>query len=390
MTEKAAHGFAPQDGPGLARSPLPADRSAPALADAPRHWSASIPEALFIRRVLIVIALGALAALLWRLADVLLLAFGAVVVAVILRAFADLIARYVHASKRWSLAIAVVAILAAVALMLFLFGRQMQAQLGELARILPPAGEYVLGEFGVDVRKLSDQLPGMLGSGLPREILARIAAFGLTLLGALSDLLVVVVAGVFLAADPELYRSGLVKLFPISQHRRIAGALDAAGTALRLWLQGQLVAMVLVGILAGAALWAIGLPSPLALALIAAIGEFVPFVGPILAALPALVIAGSQSGEMLLWTLGAFIVIQQIESNLITPLVQRETVALPPALSLLAVLAFGVAFGPAGLVLAVPLTVVAFVLVKKLYVRETLGEATPVPGENAAKKEGAG
>jgi predicted PurR-regulated permease PerM len=131
----------------------------------------------------------------------------------------------------------------------------------------------------------------------------------------------------------------------------------------------------------------IGLPSPLALGLIAAVGEFVPFVGPILAALPALVIAGSQSTEMLLWTLAAFVAIQQVESNLIAPLVQRRTVELPPALSLLSVLAFGVVFGPLGLVLAVPLTVVLYVLVKKLYVRETLGEATPVPGEDAERDE---
>ena len=79
--------------------------------------------------------------------------------------------------------------------------------------------------------------------------------------------------------------------------------------------------------------------------------------------------------------------IQQVESNMIAPLVQRETVSLPPALSLLSVLAFGVVFGPVGLVLAVPLTVVAFVLVKKLYVRETLGEDTPVPGEETAREE---
>jgi predicted PurR-regulated permease PerM len=140
--------------------------------------------------------------------------------------------------------------------------------------------------------------------------------------------------------------------------------------------------------LTGGALWLIGLPSPLALGLIAAIGEFVPFLGPILAALPALIIAGSQSTEIFLWTLAAFVVIQQIESNLIAPIVQRETVSLPPALSLLSVLAFGVVFGPLGLILAVPLTVVAYVLVKKLYVRETLGEETRVPGEETAQEEG--
>jgi predicted PurR-regulated permease PerM len=95
----------------------------------------------------------------------------------------------------------------------------------------------------------------------------------------------------------------------------------------------------------------------------------------------ALVIAASQSTEMLLWTAGAFVVIQQIESNLISPLIQHRTVELPPVLSVLAVLAFATVFGPTGLVLAVPLTVVFYVLIKKLYVRETLGESTHVPGE---------
>jgi predicted PurR-regulated permease PerM len=306
---------------------------------------------------------------------------------VILRALADVIAHYVPATKRWSLAIAGLVILAGLALALFLFGRQMRAQLGELARVLPPAVEYVLGEFGVDTRNLREQLPNMLGSGLPQEIIRRAASFGLTLLGAIGNLLLVIVAGVFLAADPALYRLGLIKLFPPSQHERVEGAVDASGVALRLWLKGQLIAMALVGALTGTALWMIGLPSPLALGLIAALGEFVPFIGPILAALPALVIAGSQSTEMLLWTTGAFVVIQQVESNLIAPLVQHRTVELPPVLSLFAVLAFGVVFGPVGLLLAVPLLVVAYVLVKKLYVRETLGEETPVPGEDTAQEE---
>ena len=92
-------------------------------------------------------------------------------------------------------------------------------------------------------------------------------------------------------------------------------------------------------------------------------------------------IAATKDLQTLAWTVAAFLAIQQIESNLIMPVVQRRTVSLPPALSLFAVVAFGVVLGALGLILAVPLTVVAYVLVKKLYVRETLGEPTPVPGE---------
>ncbi|MDF3060447.1 MAG: hypothetical protein K0S06_556 [Microvirga sp.] len=372
--------------PVPANPPSAARRRVRAAAEA-WHWSSEFRDGAFVRRVLIVLALGALAALAWRLSDVLLLAFGAVVVAVILRALADVIAQAIPSTKRWSLAIAVLVIVILVALVSGLFGQQMRAQIAQLGSVLPPAVSYVLGEFGVNVNDLSRQLPNMLGSGLPRELLGRAAAFGLTVVGALADLLVVIVAGIFLAADPDLYKRGLVKLFPLSQHSRAEGALDASGTALRLWLKGQLMAMAIVGALTGTALWLIGLPSPLALGLIAGLGEFIPFLGPLLAALPALIIAGSQSSELFLWTLGAFVVIQQVESNMIAPLVQRETVSLPPALSLLSVLAFGVVFGPVGLVLAVPLTVVAFVLVKKLYVRETLGEDTPVPGEETAREE---
>jgi predicted PurR-regulated permease PerM len=368
----------------------PADQLAPgpsrAGGAADRHWSSNLRDAAFrdasfVRRVLIVIALGVLTAVVWRLAHVLLLAFGAVVVAVILRALADLIARNIPATRKWSLALAGLMIVMALGVTLFLFGRQVRAQLGELARIFPPALEYVLGEFGVDTRKVLEQLPKVIGSGLPQEIFSRVASYSMTIIGALADLLLVLVAGVFLAADPTLYKRGLVQLFPSSQHERVQSALDTSGVALRLWLKGQLVAMALVGLLTGFALWLIGLPSPVGLGLIAGFGEFVPFLGPILGAVPALVIAASQNTQMLLWTAGAFVVIQQIESNLISPLIQHRTVELPPVLSLLAVLAFATVFDAIGLVLAVPLTVVLYVMIKKLYVRETLGEVTHVPGE---------
>jgi predicted PurR-regulated permease PerM len=370
-----------------ARQPTPLGAPSPGSASARWRWPDEFRDAAFIRRVLILIALGALVALIWRLSDVLLLAFGAVVVAVILRSLANLIAHYIPASKRWSLALAGLVILILLGAIGALFGAQVRAQLHQLGSILPPAIEYVLGEFGVDVRHLSEQVPKVLGSGITREILGRAAAIGLSVLGALADLLVVLVAGIFLAVDPDLYKGGIVKLFPPSQHARVKDAIDASGTALGLWLKGQLVAMALVGVLTGVVLWSIGLPSPLALGLIAALGEFIPFVGPILAAMPALVIAASQSTELFLWTAAAFVVIQQLESNMIAPVIQRETVSLPPALTLFSVLAFGVIFGPVGLVLAVPLTVVAYVLVKKLYIRETLGEETPVPGEETAREE---
>lgn len=345
----------------------------------PRQEPQGFADGDFIRRVLIFFALAALAYLFWQLTDVLLLVFGAVLVAVVLRSCADLIARRTPVSKRWSLIVAGTIILLVFAGFTYLLGTQLRTQLFQLFRLLPPALEYVLGELGVT--SVAQEIPRMLGSGWGGAIVSHIASLGLTAASVLTNLLLVVVAGIFLALDPHVYRVGLVKLFPPGQHERIDGALDASGRALRLWLEGQLFAMALIGVLVAGAMWLIGLPAPLALGLIAGLLEFIPFIGPILGAMPALLIAVTWDTSTFSWTAAAFVVIQQIESNLIMPVVQRRTVELPPALSLFSVVAFGVVLGPLGLFFAVPLTVVVYVLVKKLYVRETLGEPTTVPGE---------
>jgi predicted PurR-regulated permease PerM len=115
--------------------------------------------------------------------------------------------------------------------------------------------------------------------------------------------------------------------------------------------------------------------------LIAGLLEFVPFIGPVLGALPAILIASTIDGPTVLWTVLLFVVIQQLEANVIFPQLGRRMVSLPPALALFAILAAGVLFGPLGLLFGFPMAVVVFVLVKKLYVRETLGEETAVPGE---------
>jgi predicted PurR-regulated permease PerM len=195
----------------------------------------------------------------------------------------------------------------------------------------------------------------------------------------------VVIGGLYIAAAPALYRDGLLQLVPEGRKALAEDTIATAGNALRLWLVGQLAAMALVGVLTGLGLWMLGIPAPLALALLAGLAEFVPLVGPIVAAVPALLLAAGGGYEMMLWTAGLYLLVQQVESNVITPLIQNRTVQIPPALTLFAVVTAGVAFGPMGVILAAPLTVLAYVAVKKLYVREALGEDTRVPGEPKSK-----
>jgi predicted PurR-regulated permease PerM len=152
--------------------------------------------------------------------------------------------------------------------------------------------------------------------------------------------------------------------------------------ALRLWLKGQAIAMVVVGLLTGLGLWALGMPSALTLGLLAGVLEFIPFAGPIIAAVPAILLALAVSPELALWVTLLYVAIQQFEGNLLTPLVQQYAVDLPGAVLLFSLIGFGTLFGTLGVILAAPLAVVTMVLVKRLYVIETLDTPTPIPGES--------
>lgn len=140
--------------------------------------------------------------------------------------------------------------------------------------------------------------------------------------------------------------------------------------------------MIVVGLMTWLGLWLIGIPSALTLGLLAALLEFIPFIGPIISAVPAILLAFAEGPDKAFYTLLLFILVQQIEGNLLEPMVQQRAVDLPPALLLFALVAGGLVFGGAGIVLAAPLTVVLYVMVKRLYVQEALHTATPLPGQS--------
>jgi predicted PurR-regulated permease PerM len=345
-------------------------------------WSAR--DTAFARDVviatLVVIALGALAMLLWRFAEVFLLVFAAVIVAAILHAIADPLVRRARVSRTAGLWVAILVLVLAIGGTAWLFEAQVGGQVGA-ALSGAQGGLGALGErFGVP------ELPGQVSEALqrslsPGDIMGKVTSIGTAALAAIANLVLVLFGGVYLAMDPRLYRDGIVKLFPAAARGKVAETMDNAGRALKLWLLGQLVSMVLTGLMTWAALALIGLPSAAGLGIIAGVAEFVPLIGPFAGAVPALLVASGLGWTMVLWTAAAFLVVQQIESNLIQPLVTRRAVSVPPALLLFSVVAFGLIFGTLGVLLAVPLTVVVFVAVAKLYVRETLGEPAEVPGE---------
>jgi predicted PurR-regulated permease PerM len=337
-----------------------------------------------MRVAVALVALAVALLVLWLLADVVLIAFAAALLAIVLRAMARQIESHTPLSSAWSLVVAVAVVSAVIAAFVLLLGTQIYAQGAALIERLPQLIDKVAARLGITSvpQLLRDGLPNMLGG----ELAGRVAGYTTRALEIAALAVLVVVAAVYLAADPCMYRRGMLLLVPQRWRKEGARLLDNIGHALERWLIGQLLAMLLVGVLTAIGLWLIGVPAALALAFLVGVADFVPLVGPMLAALPAVLVALAESGNMVFWVIALYVLVQQIEGNLIMPLVQRRTVRLPPALSLFSILVFGVLFGPLGVLLAVPLAVVAFVTVRQLYLRRYLGEDVSVPGETAAAR----
>jgi predicted PurR-regulated permease PerM len=330
-----------------------------------------------IERAIGVAGLVLLAVALWLASDIVLIFVGALLVAVLLEVVAEPF-RWMRLPRGLALLLSGALIICILVQVGYLFGTAIAPQLQDVVSRVQEAQTYLMRLLqSSEVGRLA--LSRMRGADLPiTEIFGRL--FTLSANVALG-LVVVVFGGIYLAAQPALYRAGFSKLFPRERRTEVDEAIDSVARALRLWLLGQLLEMAIIGVMSGVAVWLIGLPSPLALGAIAGVAEFVPYLGPIVAAVPALLVAVTLSPAVVLWTFVAYLGIHQAEGQLIMPLIQRRMVFIPPAVMLLSIVAIGSVFGLTGAIFAAPITVMLFVLVSKLYVRDALGEDAPLPGE---------
>lgn len=335
----------------------------------------------YLKRLLLTVLIVTLLWFVWRLRFVLLLAFGSVLLAVVIRVMTRALRDRLRLPESLALLLVVVAMIATPILAAVKFGADIASQADLIMQALPAASEQaraLLTQAG-----LSNLAHTSLGELVSRSALYNFASGALMSMGdALMNLVIVFTGGVFLAVRPAIYRRGMIKLLPPSSRDAADRSLQDMENALALWLKGRLIAMLLVGIISGLGLWLIGVPSYLTLGLVAGLLEFVPFIGPIFASIPAILLALLIGPTEALLVVGLYFIVQQLEGNLMTPLIQQRAVNLPPALLIYAVLGFGFLFGLPGVILAAPLTVVIFVLVKRLYIRDYLQTATPIPGAN--------
>jgi predicted PurR-regulated permease PerM len=214
-------------------------------------------------------------------------------------------------------------------------------------------------------------------------VVSQLGVAGSFVVSAIAGLIVVVVGGIYIASDPDRYRRGIVQLVPKGHQDKFNRAIGACGHALEQWLRAQFAAMVAVGVLTGLGAWLIGLPAPLAIGVIAGILEFFPIIGPWLGAVPVLLLAIGQGMQTIVLAALLLLVIQQLEASVITPIAQDTMVKIPPFLVLFGLIAFGLVFGLVGVLVAGPLTLVAYVLVKELYIKDALGTDHHAPSKSA-------
>lgn len=330
----------------------------------------------FLARTLLVVAVLIACLVLWRLRDAAAVAFGSVLIGVGLDGAAGWVRARTGAPRLPALAIVFAAIAALTALTFWVFQTAMAAQYDELARRVPQSIHALLSMMRADPlgREVLAQYHNGAFAGAATSAPTVVAGLLRSAASAATYGLVMLFGGVFLAIDPARYVKGALRLSPAARRGHYAEVLATLARALQRWLIGRLVIMVAVGVLASFGLWALGIDAPFALGLTGALLSFVPFVGALMATVPAMMIALVQSPVMVVWVALLFWGVHFVEGTFITPYVQDEAVDVPPVLSIFSTTVFTVLLGPIGVFLAGPLTVTVMLMVEVLYIEDVLGE----------------
>ena len=332
--------------------------------------------------VLLLAAAGLAAGLflLWRLAPTLLLIFSGLLFGVLLDACARGLAYVLPIARGWRVAIVAVVLAGAAIAGLVWGGYSLAMQIGGLLELLDRQITVLrqqMESVGLGPRRLSGGQAETLRELILPDV-QTLTGHAQTALGAIFGLVtsavLIVFVGLFVAANPDLYRRGALHLVAPSRRARVGEVMDAAAEMLRWWLLGQIATMALIAVTTWLVLWMIGLPGAFVLGLLAGLLNFIPYLGPILGGIPIFLSAMPHGGEMLLWVMGAYFLVQTLEGYVIAPMIQGRAVDLPPALTLSALVLAGALFGALGIALATPMLAVIRIAVVKLYIEDVLGE----------------
>ncbi|XYJ09463.1 AI-2E family transporter [Telluria sp. B2] len=339
------------------------------------------PKRRLMRRTAIIDGIGVLFVLglaaVWFAADALLLVFACILCAVLLYKLSEMLAQRTGMKRQIALAVVVLLLFAVIGLGGWAMAPQIAEQSTKLAEAVPQSIQK-LQEFVKEhpiLQRVAAELPA------PEEALKQMSSmmpnaglFFTGIFGALGNIVIIVFVGIYFAASPHLYTNGFIKLIPQSKRPRARQVMTRMGNTLGSWLLGKSISMLIVGVATSVGLGLLGVPLGLLLGIIAGLLDFVPYLGPIMAGVPAVLIAFSISPDLALYTILLFAGVQLVEGYLLQPLIESRAVDLPPALTIVMQLVFGTLFGFAGVALATPLAAALKVLVQMLYVEDVLGD----------------
>jgi predicted PurR-regulated permease PerM len=336
-------------------------------------------------RLLVYIGIAIVAGLfVWFQLNLLLLAFAGVLVAVILRSITLFIERHTRLNGMFAYAATLFVIGGVLTGIGFLLVPRIETQISQLMQTLPDSVQRIKALLNRSqaghallVRGHKAVQHTTIGSHLP-QIASAITE-------ALTDLIIIVVIGFFGALNPRWYEEGLLVLIPQAKRarwRRLGGDLQHQ---LRWWVLGQLLPMIVLGFASGLGLWILHVQLSWTLGLITGVAIFLPYAGTVLSGIPAVLMGLERSPHTALWVLVLYTALHVIEGYLLTPLVQRKAVRLPPVLTILTQYFFWNVAGILGLALAAPLASAGIVLVKELYLHVP-PEKEVVPEERIGRK----
>jgi predicted PurR-regulated permease PerM len=281
-----------------------------------------------------------------------------------------------------ALTLVVIGVLALPGLVGWLIGPQIAEQVVELRDRLPEAVESARASLSGSAwgRSILEDIPELREYRPSAATVSRVTSLFSTTGAFLGGLFVILFIGVYLAADPGRYVRGAIRLFPKDRRRRVLEILRALVHVLRRWLAGRFASMLVVGVLSYVGLLIAGIPLALALALLAALLSFIPYVGPVLGAMPAILVALLDHPIKALWVILIFVVVQVLENYVITPLIEQHAVSVPPVFLIIAQILMAVLFGALGVLFATPITVVAIVAIEAFYIEDVLGDRTDLLG----------
>jgi predicted PurR-regulated permease PerM len=336
------------------------------------------PERLLVYAGLTILAF----LLVWFQLNLLLLAFAGVLVAVLLGAITDWVARHSRLTGTFAYLTTVMLVAALLAAIGFLLVPGMSQQIGELMHTLPNSIHQLeqpleKSSWGREVLQRMHEVVRDSGSG------AHVTQIAATATKAVTDFIVVLVVGFFVALNPRGYKEGLLVLFSERRRDRTRQIAEDLQHQLKWWMLGQMVPMVAIGAASGIGLKLLNVPLPWTLGLITGLAVFLPYAGTILAGILSLLIGLQRGPQTALWVLLLYTMLHLAEGYLLTPLVQRRAVRLPPVLTILAQYFMWSVAGIVGLALAAPLAGAGIVLVKELFLHVAPDEDVVPPEDES-------